>query len=70
MDFLNDAYTASEFTLALKQKLMKYFDQSYCSEISTLEWDAVVKLAEHKYRRPEWTWDMQTFNRDETIYEL
>ena len=49
---------------------MKYFDQSYCSEISTLEWDAAVKLAEHKYRRPDWTWDMQTFNRDETIYEL
>lgn len=49
---------------------MKYFDQPYCSEISTLEWDVAVKLAEHKYRRPEWTWDMQTLNRDETIYEL
>lgn len=70
LDFLNGFYTAPEFTLALKQKLMKYFDQPYCSEISTLEWDVAVKLAEHKYRRPEWTWDMQTLNRDETIYEL
>lgn len=70
LDFLNGSYTASEFVLALEQKLMHYFDQPYCSEISTQEWDAAVKLAEHKYRRPEWTWAMQTLNRDETIYEL